>query len=114
MTQREFYNAIVAMGENVSDEIREYAAGAIEKLDTRNSARKAKPSKAAVENAPIKAAIYDYLNEHADATAGDIGKALEISTQKASALCVQLREEGKIVATDHKNKPKTYAVADAE
>ena len=112
MTQREFLNAIVAMGENVSDEIREYAEAGIAKLDGRNSARKGKPSKTALANAPIKKAIHAYIAEHADVTAGDIAKALELSTQKVSALCVQLRGEGKITATDYKSKPKTYNVVE--
>ena len=48
-------------------------------------------------------------------TASDIGVALEITTQKASALCRQLTEGGVLVATEvkvpKKGKVKAYSIA---
>jgi hypothetical protein len=48
--------------------------------------------------------------------ASDIGKALEVSTQKASALCVLLVKEGTVCCTDLKVKGKgtvkCYALAE--
>ena len=52
MTNREFLNA-VATNDTLPEDVRAYANASIEKLDAALAARKNKPSKKAVENAPI-------------------------------------------------------------
>lgn len=95
MTNREFFNAILSA--DVADELRDYATAEIEKLDARNAQRKAKPSKTAIENEPIKVQIVEYLaGTDAHLVASDIAENLEISSAKASALCRQLVTDEKI------------------
>jgi predicted HTH transcriptional regulator len=117
-TSRDFFNAII--NGTISEVEAEYAKSAIEKLDAKNANRSSKPSKKAIENEPIKASILEMLMEKTEPiTAMDIATALEISTQKASALCTQLANEGKVEKTEIKVKGKGAvkgytAVADAE
>ena len=59
MTTREFYTAI--QNANVDDALKEFAATAIQKMDEKNKKRSSKPTKAQIENAPIKAAINEML-----------------------------------------------------
>lgn len=104
-TSRDFYTAII--NGTISEVEVEYAKTAIEKLDAKNANRSSKPSKKAIENEPIKASILEMLMEKSEPiTAMDIATALEISTQKASALCTQLANEGKIEKTEIKVKGK--------
>ncbi len=113
MTNREFFNAIVSA--NVSDELTAFAQEAIAKLDKRNEARSSKPSKVALANAPIKEAIVAFLTENANAVAADIATGCEITTQKASALCRQLVEDGVLTSEEVKvpkrGKVKAYRLA---
>lgn len=113
MTKREFLNAVIEA--NVNEELSAFAVAEIEKLDKRNQAKSSKPSKTALANEPIKEAIVAALTEKGGLTASEIGVALEITTQKASALCRQLVESGKLTATEvkvpKKGKVKAYAIA---
>ncbi len=113
MTKREFLNAVIEA--NVNEELSAFAVAEIEKLDKRNQAKTSKPSKTAIANEPIKEAIVATLTEKGGLTASEIGVALEITTQKASALCRQLVENGKLTATEvkvpKKGKVKAYAIA---
>ena len=113
MTKREFLNAVIEA--NVNEELSAFAVEEIAKLDKRNQAKSSKPSKVAIANEPIKKAIVDVLTEKGGLTASDIGVALEITTQKASALCRQLTEGGVLVATEvkvpKKGKVKAYNIA---
>lgn len=117
MTNREFYTAIV--NGNLTETEIEFAKSAIAKLDERNAKRSSKPSKTAIANEPIKAAILEMLTDKPQ-VASAIGMAIEQSTQKASSLLVQLVKEGKAVAVDVKVKGKgkvkgyTLAVAGDE
>ena len=67
MTTREFLTAIATSEDiaNFAPELTEEASARIAKLDAANAARKAKasskPSKTALENEPIKAAILAHL-----------------------------------------------------
>ena len=118
MTNREFFEK-VEKGE-ITEEVKAHATEAIAKLDKRNADRASKPSKTALENAPIKTAILEYLVGKSEVVASAIGEALSISTSKASALCGQLVAEDKVVASEVKIKGKgkvkgyTLAIADAE
>lgn len=117
MTNREFYQAIVE-GAVVTAELATFAKEAIDKLDKRNEKRAATPSKTAIENAPIKEKIVEFLTGKPEPIiATTIATEVGITTQKASALARQLVEEGKLVATEvkvaKKGKVKGYALAPA-
>ena len=100
MTNREFYTAI--MNGTMTDEVKSHAAEAIAKLDERNQKRSSKPSKTQLENEPVKTAIIDYLTVHGGAVAADIAAEVDITTQKASALCRQLVESGSLTVEEVK------------
>ena len=103
MTKREFLEKVIAM-EN--DELTEFAKSEIEKMDARNAKRAHTPSKKAKENEPIKANIADFLADKDFTVASVIAEGLEISTQKASALCRQMVNDGALTVTDVKVKGK--------
>lgn len=103
MTNREFFEAI-EKNEALAEDIRNHAKTAIKKLDKANEGRKNNPSKKSKENEPIKLKIFEYLAEADYTTASEIAEAIEISTNKASALCRQLVEEGKLERTEIKVK----------
>ena len=114
MTNREFFNAVINNSAN-SAEVIAHATAEIEKLDARNAKRSNGNSAKAKENAPIKVAILEYLADNPNSVASEIGTALGYSTNKASALCVQLCGEGKVISTDKKikgkGKVKAYSLA---
>lgn len=62
MTNREFYNSIVAG--DFSSEVIDFAKDAILKLDARNAARKSKPTKAQLEVAARRTSILDFFRQH--------------------------------------------------
>lgn len=116
MTKREFLNAVIAETQNA--DLASFAVSELEKLDARNAKRSEKPSKTQIANEPIKAKIAEYLgrtDEHDFATASEIATELEISTQKASALCRQMVSDGLLNVEDVKVKgkgtQKAYALA---
>ena len=115
MTYREFYLAVSQA--NVDNELVEFSKMAIAKLDEKNAKRKSSPSKVAIANEPIKASIVELL-ANGEMVASDIAVALEISTQKASALCRQLVESGKLISTEikvpKKGRVKAYSLAVGE
>lgn len=105
MTNREFLNAVIAL--SASEEITEHAKAMIASLDKRNAARTSKPSKTQLENAPIKEAILGIIAEmNAEVSASELHGRLNISVQKASSLCRQLVEEGKLSKGERKEKGK--------
>ena len=114
MTNREFFTAI-ASNATLSAELVKFAKEAIVKLDKRNASRSSKPSKTAIANEPIKASIVEYVTAHANALASDIAVACEISTQKASALCVQMVKDNVLTVCEvkgpKKGKVKAYSLA---
>ena len=83
MTQREFYNAVIAETSNA--DLASFAVEALAKLDTRNAKRASTPSKTQKENAPLIAKIATLLTSEPK-LASELAKEMEISTQKASAL----------------------------
>lgn len=112
MTTREFLNSIISA--NISEEITDYAKDAVAKLDARNAKRASTPSKTAVANEPIKEQILGYLADKGATTSTEIGGAVGISTQKASALLRQLTESGLLASEEvkvpKKGKVKAYRV----
>ena len=113
MTKREFYEAVRAS--EVSEEIAEFAKHELDMLDKRNAKRSSKPTARQKENAVIKAKIVEFITGCGGAVASEIGAKLEISTQKASALCRQLVTEGKFEVAEvkiaKKGKQKRYTLA---
>ena len=117
MTNREFLTAIAAL-ETAPEDIRAYAVEKLAKLDATNEARKNKPSKAAIENAPLLAQIYDEVLGTEVKTAANVAEAIGVSVQKASNLCRTLVTAGKATVTDvkvpGKGTCKGYVKVDAE
>ena len=115
MTNREFYTNI-ANG-TITEAEKEFALAAIAKMDETNEKRKNKPSKTAVENAPIIEALTAALTADPQ-TAADLGAAVGISTQKASSLLRQIVALGVAVASDikvpKKGTCKGYSLAPVE
>lgn len=111
MTNREFYMAVLTL-ENIDETLVVFAKEAIAKLDKANARKASTLSKEQVANEGIKSKILELLAE-TSMTASAIGSALEISTQKASALCRQLVEVGALTSTEvkvNKSKVKAYAL----
>ena len=103
MTQREFLTAI-ANNETLNAELVEFAKEMLVKADEKNAKRRETQSKVQKENEPIKAKILEILSNGVVKVASDIANELEISTQKASALCRQLVESGKASVKEVKGK----------
>lgn len=120
MTIREFMTAVVAV-EGMPADLREFAENEIVKLDARNAKRAEKPSKTALANEPIKAELFDLLEEMGGVhTASAVVEKLEgkYSVQKVSSLLRQLASEGKLsvveVKVKGKGKQKGYTIAETE
>lgn len=113
MTQREFLTAV--KDAEVSEEIKAFAAHAIEKLDDTNKKRQEKASKKALENAPIMDQIVNDILTTEPKTASDVAAALDVSVQKASALLRAIVAEGRATQTEtkvpKKGTQKAYALA---
>ena len=105
MTQRELMEKVIAGGE-ITEKMQEKAQEIVKSLDARNAKRKNRPSKKAQENEPIKADIADFLKNKDFTIASEIAKGLELTTQKVSALCRQMVENGVLAVTDIKVKGK--------
>lgn len=118
MTKREFFNEVIAVIDGTSEvnvlELKEFAKAEIVKLDERNANRSSKPTKTQIENEPIKEKILEILSTGERMVASAIAERLEISTQKASALCRQLVESKKLKVEDvkipKKGKQKAYMI----
>lgn len=118
MTKREFLNEVIAVIDGTSEvdvlELKEFAKAEIVKLDERNANRSAKPTKAQIENKSIKEKILEVLSTEERMVTSAIAEKVEISTQKASALCRQLVESKKLkveeVKIPRKGKQKAYSI----
>ena len=118
MTKREFLNEVIAVIDGTSEvnvlELKEFAKAEIVKLDERNANRSSKPTKTQIENEPIKEKILEVLSTGERMVASAIAERVEISTQKASALCRQLVESKKLKVEDvkipKKGKQKAYSI----
>ena len=118
MTNRDFLKTISA-NENLPADVREHADKMLAQMDATLEKRKAKPSKTAVANEPIKAAILEWLmGQNEPVTASVVGEAHEISVNKASFLLRSLRDDDKVVESEvkvpKKGLRKAYAVKRGE
>lgn len=126
MTQREFLNAILngtftnAAGEvesvvvdnEINNELLTYVREAITKLNVKNEKRKNSMTPKQKENEQLKAQILNMMEIGTAYTASAIGEAMELSTQRVSALMRQLENAGRVrsemVATNKGRKVKGY------
>ena len=117
MTEREFLTKVIAI-EGAPADVTEYATNGIAKLDARNDKRKNTQTKAQKENEGVMTTIVDTITANGSMVASEIGTALGISTQKASALCKLLVDTGKLTVADVKVKGKgtvkQYSLAETE
>lgn len=104
MTKREFLTK-VSTGE-MNDEVMEFAAAEIAKLDATNEKRKGVKSKKDQEKAEANQVLVDRIvNEilgDEPVTATDVAGILEVSVQKASQLCRAAVAQGMASSQDVK------------
>lgn len=117
LSQRELFMALIVNlkgetpmdkdGNPISAEMMiEGLEGRIAQLDKKNASSKSgerKPTKTQIENGAIKEKIAEFLYDVDRATCSEIAKALDISTQKCSALLKQIEDVDKTV-----EKGKSY------
>ena len=105
-TEREFLNAIVKG--DFGTEFTDFAKARIAALDKKNAQRKVSKSALAhkAENDGFKSAILAALADGTTKKASDLATALNVSTQKISALAKQLADCGAITVSDVKVKGK--------
>lgn len=104
MVKREFFNAIIN-GE-ITKEVIDMAKEEIEKLDARNEKRRTTMTKEQTANEGVKAQIVEFIGDKTAVVASEIAQGVGVSTQKVSALCKQLVDEGKLTVADVKVKGK--------
>lgn len=123
MTNREFF---VNVSKNIVGEAEvAHALEQIAKLDATNAKRAEQQSAKSKANEPLKVAIVTLLTEKGGMTSPDIADALnkqgvttadgeEISTSKASSMCRQMVDDGRLTVTEikipKKGKMKQYTV----
>jgi predicted O-methyltransferase YrrM len=111
ITMRSFFEEIIALPD-VPAHLKEKAKAEIAKLDATNAKRAEKAKAKAVEYEPLKSAIYQFLQTHGTKTTAEIAAGVELSSPKASAMCRQMVEEGRLVASEvavkGKGKQKAY------
>ena len=105
-TEREFLTAIVKG--DFGTEFTDFAKARIVALDKKNAQRKVSKSALAhkAENDGFKSAILAALADGTTKKASDLATALNVSTQKISALAKQLVDCGAITVSDVKVKGK--------
>lgn len=106
MTKREVMDAIIEA--NVNAEVTEWAEAELERMDRTNKRNAEKRAEKAKENEPIKAAIFEVLND-TPKTATEIKDEIGIdgvSVQKVSALMKKIVEAGEADKVDVKVKGK--------
>ena len=109
MTEREFLNKVIETIEDSS--IQEYANSRLQKLDSKNESRRNTLTKTQKENMKLLPTIKEIIAKNGSMVASEIGTALEISTQKASALCRQLVDKDEWMSTEIKitGKGRVYS-----
>lgn len=120
MTYREFLSTIIETA--TSDEVIAFAQSRLEALDNSNARRAEKTAeKRNKENAPLIAAIKEFLVEHPKTLSVDLAAAMTevfgevISTSKITGVCGVLRKEGVLISEDiavkGKGKQKGWSLA---
>lgn len=110
ITLRQLFTAVVE--DNITPAMKEKAKAEIAKLDATNAKRAEKAKEKAKENEPIKTAIFDFLVANGTKTTAEIAVAVGVTTSKASPMCRQMVDEGRLTASDvsvkGKGKQKAY------
>ena len=101
MTKKEMFSRIASVC-STDEEIVNFCNHEIALLVKKNSYKSTKPTKAQIENETIKDNILNVLEKPMTAT--EIGNALNISVNKASALLKQLVEDNSVVREVVKRK----------
>ena len=117
ITLRQLFEAVIEG--NLTPAMVEKAKAEIAKLDATNAKRAEKAKEKSKENEPIKQAIFDFLKSNGTKTTSEIAVGVDQSVPKASAMCRQMVDEGRLTASDvsvpKKGKQKAYtAVVSAE
>lgn len=113
MTKREMFVAIGAVeAVKANEEMSQFIAHQIEMLDSRRNSKSGKPTAKQVENEGLKDSIREILADGRH-TCGEIAKALDITSQRCSALLSQMGEKGshEVVKTMEK-KVAWFSLAD--
>ena len=113
ITMRQFFEAVV--NGNITPAMVEKAKAEIAKLDATNAKRAEKAKAKSAENQPIKDAIHAFLVANGTKTTAEIAMGVEVlegSAPKASAMCRQMVDEGRLTASEvkvpKKGKAKAY------
>ena len=120
MTNREFLSTII--NGTISDEVVAFAQARLDALDNGNARRAEKTAeKRNKENAPLIAAIKEFLVEHPKTLSVDLAVAMTevlgetISTSKITGVCGVLRKDGVLISEDvavkGKGKQKGWSLA---
>ena len=105
MTMREYYNAVKNLP-NLPTALAEETDKALAKLDARNAAKNAKPTKTQVENEPIAKAIVEYLTDKGEVLGTDIATALGLTTPKLNGVAGNLVKAEVLIKSKVKVKGK--------
>ena len=106
MTKREFLENVLNIA-GLSDEMVEFAQNELAKMDNRNAARKAKPSKVAVENAAHLQTIQQVLDGQDPMTAAQIAEVVNLSTAKVTSICSRAARDNVLGAVKVKSTSKS-------
>ena len=110
ITLRQLFTAVVE--DNITPAMKEKAKAEIAKLDATNAKRAERAKEKAKENEPIKTAIFEFLVANGTKTTAEIAVAVGVTTSKASPMCRQMVDEGRLTASDvsvkGKGKQKAY------
>ena len=101
ITMRQFLTAVVEG--NITPAMVEKAKAEIAKLDATNAKRAEKAKAKQVEYEPLKTAIFDFLVANGTKTTAEIAKSVQVlegSAPKASAMCRQMVDEGRLTASE--------------
>ena len=117
ITLRQLFTAVVEG--NITPAMQEKAKVEIAKLDVTNAKRAEKAKAKAVEYEPIKQAIFSFLVANGTKTTAEIAVGVGESSPKASAMCRQMVDEGRLIPSEvsvkGKGKQKAYtAIVPAE
>lgn len=113
MTNREFFNAVIAL-ESAPADVKAHAENEIAKLDARNAKRASTPSKTQVANEPLVQAVREYLEKATEPMcSAEIAEALEMTSNKVAALLKNIEVEVS-EKKFNKRKVKAYALVKGE
>ena len=111
MTMRQYHESVIAIPGAPADVVAK-ARAEIAKLDATNAKRAEKSKEKSAENAPFKQAIFDFLVANGTKTTAEIAEGVNLTPPKASAMCRQMVEEGRLTASEvkvpKKGKAKAY------